>query len=138
MTDYGGELDFCKQVGDEAGFSEARQSVRTRALTFLQRGLESASVERTTRKRRRMKSMLWGLALDNCLQFTTGKGLEAFELTDSVRALNPCDWPRLDVVPDQGSDGNCFTNAARWGWEGRKYMIDVSWDKSYGGHNDVK
>ena len=143
MADYTGDIAHCEDAGDEAGKQEAKEAWRKRALQYIVRTSPNNTTDDTIKapalkKRRRVKSMHWGLALDNCLQFTTGTGLERFELTSEKRETNPYCWPSLSIVPDQGPDGNCMINAMQYGWLHKVFLILVAWDLSHGGHNDVK
>jgi hypothetical protein len=83
--------------------------------------------------------MDWGLALDNALTWTCGFGLEWFEMTDLLASdTDPFEWPYLAITPDQGSDGLSMVNAMKYGWAQKQYNVDVYYDPSHGGHNDLK
>lgn len=93
------------------------------------------------RARKRLKSMSWGLGVDNMLLATSGAGLEQFDISAHLEdpASDPCAWPMLHVTPDQGPDGLCCLNSLRFGGlESRVFNIDVHWDPSHGAHNDLK
>ena len=141
MADYIGEIAHCAEAGDVGGLAQAKEQWRRRALQYLKRASGTQTDPKdgpSTRKRRRLKAMHWGLALDNCMQFGTGAGLDRFVLTPEKLQTDPYTWPTLIVVPDQGPDGHCMLNALQWGWLNRIFLIMVQWDLSHGGHNDAK
>ena len=139
MADYGGELTLQAECGDQKAVEETKEKWVQRATRFMGRGLSGGvGLLGKACKRKRVKSMHWGLALDNCLKFTCGHGVEAFELTEKVRQKCPYDWPKLQVIPDQGPDGMCMGNAFAYGWQNRVFNIHMAFDKSHGAHNDVK
>ena len=137
MADYTGDLQFCPEVGHVAGHAEATALWRKRAVRYISKS-NGDSDKPKARKRRRIKSMHWGLALDNCLSYCTGVGLETFSINSATLASCPFEWPSLTVVPDQGSDGFCMINAFQKGCDGVKFNVGVYWDKFHGAHNDVK
>ena len=121
MADYTGDIAHCEAAGDEAGKLAAKEAWRARALQYVQRTSAEGIADYTIKppphkKRKRVKSMHWGLALDNCLQFTTGAGLERFEITSAKKQSDPYLWPSLSIIPDQGPDGYCMVNALQFGW----------------------
>ena len=139
MPDYTGDLNHCAAIADQPGLLEAREQTRARALAYLRRMTGDTASPIGARKRKRLKSMHWGLALDNALMYATSRGLDFYEITDDLRRTTPPHkWPSLTIVPDQGSDGFCFINFLSYGINGKKYNVRVSWDKSHGAHNDVK
>ncbi len=133
MKDYRGEAQITSDIGDHQGFAIAKAAYRYEARAYLDKGLAAAAgsdigpVE-PRRKRHRVKSLEWGLAVDNCLLFCTGAGFGKFDVTASIRESKcPYDWPALSVAPDQGPDGYCFLNALQHGGiEGRLFNIEVS------------
>ena len=111
MADYTGEIAHCAEAGDVEGLAQAKEQWRRRALQYLKRASGTQTDPKdgpSTRKRRRLKAMHWGLALDNCMQFGTGAGLDRFELTPEKLQTDPYTWPTLTVVPDQGPYGHCI------------------------------
>ena len=139
MGDYSGELELEHVTQNAPAVKKLKTDWVGRAVSFMGRGL-TAGVGPVGRvaKRKRVKSMHWGVCLDNCLLFATGRGIDAFEITKSVRERNPYEWPCLQVVPDQGPDGMCASNGFMYGWQQRIFNLWVAWDKSHGAHNDVK
>jgi len=144
VRDYYGEAQLATDMEDKAGLDAARAGWRSRARQFLNRGVEAGDGEEQhvepQKKKHRVKAMVWGLALDNCLMSCTGKGLEAFEISSLAgdRASDPYSWPELSVAPDQGTDGMCMAHALAYGWAGKQYNVDLVWDPSHGGTNDIK
>ena len=126
MADYTGDITHCEAAGDTEGKRLAIEAWRNKAVQYISRS--SANPEDVVRvapvkKRKRLKSMHWGLALGDRLQFSTGEGLEQFELTTEKLETDPYKWPSLCIVPDQGPDGYCMINAMQYGWLHRVFLI---------------
>ena len=138
MADYTGELAFAQDIDDQAAAEDAKEQWRKRAIRYIAKSAEEQPAEKAPQKRKRMKAMHWGLALDNCISYATGSGLDRYKLDSATLATCPFEWASLTVIPDQGSDGFCMLNALQNGWDGVKFNVGVSWDKSHGAHNDVK
>ena len=143
LPDYYGEVQLADDMEDKAGVDSAKADWRSRARQYLNRGEQAGEEEKQLeprKKKHRVKAMMWGLALDNCLMSCTGKGLEAFEIGELVGDENsdPYSWPELAVAPDQGTDGMCMGHALAYGWAGKQYNVDLVWDPSHGGTNDIK
>ena len=66
-ADYTGDLQHCAQINDAEGTAEAREVHRVQAIAYFNRMKGDSTKPIAARKRRRLKSMHWGLALDNCL-----------------------------------------------------------------------
>jgi hypothetical protein len=143
LQDYYGEVQLASDMEDKAGVDAAKADWRSRARQYLNRGGAAGEEEEQLepkKKKHRVKAMLWGLALDNCLMACTGRGLEAFEISGLLEdaSSDPYSWPELSVAPDQGTDGMCMAHALTHGWAGKQYNVDLVWDPSHGGTNDIK
>ena len=103
MPDYTGDLQHCADTDGAKGAELAHEVHRQRAIQYLNRVKGETSRPIGVRKRRRLKSMQWGLALDSCLMYATNHGLDFYGIANTKRRNVPAHmWPSLVVVPDQG------------------------------------
>ncbi len=109
MRDYRGDLSIANDIGDVDEVQACKASHRQRAKAFLSSGVAAGAagtddgpVERN-RKRYRVKSLEWGIAVDNGLRVSTGLGFERYDITEAIRTnADPFGWPMLSIAPDQG------------------------------------
>ena len=144
LRDYYGEVQLARDMEDKAEVEAATADWRSRARRYLNRGVQAGGEEEEQlepkNKKHRVKAMMWGLALDSCLMSCTGRGLEAFGISQLVgdEGSDPYIWPELGVAPDLGTDGMCMGHALAHGWAGKQYNVDLVCDPSHGGTNDIK
>lgn len=88
------------------------------------------------KKRKRVAAYTWLRFVDNTLEWSTGAGLSQFQMTaPRGQRPDPFAWRRLQLAPDQGSDGVCATNMMMGPL---RVNLFVTWDLSHAIHNDIE
>ena len=105
MPVYVGEMTFSSLDGTA---DQALADQKSRQDAWLKRSVDGQpkSASWRTKKRHRKGAYLWLVALHNQLKAWIEKGLFHFTRMSDEHGLDPTQWPRLSISPDQGSDGD--------------------------------
>jgi hypothetical protein len=127
------EHELAELCGDKSAV-EVTVAQAARQSAWLKRAAPQDGEDWRPRKRRRVASFAWMRYLDNQVMWSTGSGLQQFQVAESI-AARPCPytWKRLIVAPDQGSDGVCASNFMKGPL---RLNLVTTWDQSHAVHND--
>ena len=132
--DYRGTITLAKETGDAAALQEAKADVRKRQISWVVRDKEGTW---KVRKRQRVASHEWLLAVENQLRTCTANASFKFfqQDEDPAQRPNPLLWPRLMICGDQASCQLCPVSYLT-----RKLRVNCEFvnDPNHGAWNDVQ